>query len=77
VKNILYVGNTVLYGMSHSIPILSTKAILKAGNQVYLFILVNFLAPGPDPHSQNGSGSPDSQINADPCGSGSATLVLT
>jgi hypothetical protein len=45
--------------MRHTVQYLHTRRykVYKAGNQVYLLILVNFLALDPDPYSQHGSGS--------------------
>ncbi len=51
-KNILKVGNR-----SKNIQTKVQKPFGKAGNQVNLKILVNFLVPDPDLHSQYGSGS--------------------
>ncbi len=50
-KNILKVANMSKHT---TVPMKVQKAFHKAGNQVYLLILVNFLAPGsgPDPNSQ-------------------------
>jgi hypothetical protein len=42
------------------------RTFLKTGNQVYLSILSSPVLLDSDPHSQYGSGSRDSQINADP-----------
>ncbi len=47
------------------------KPFLKTGNHVYLIILVHFDAAGSGSAFQYGSGSHDSQMKADACGSGS------
>jgi hypothetical protein len=74
-KNILKVANMSKHTtVPMKVQKAFQKAFQKAGNQVYLLILVNFLAPGsgPDPNSQYG---PD-QGEPNHCGSGSEILVL-
>jgi hypothetical protein len=51
-KKIYNVGN-----MSQNIPTSAQKPFWKAGNEVYLLILVNFHVLHPDPHSQYVFGS--------------------
>jgi hypothetical protein len=51
------------------------RYLLKVGNR-YKRLLANSMLLDQDPHSQYGSGS-NSQMNADPGGSGSTTLVIS
>jgi hypothetical protein len=59
-KKIHNVGNT---NMSQNIPTSAQKPFWKAGNEVCLLILVNFLVLDPDPHSQYGHSQIDIKLN--------------
>ncbi len=76
-KNILKTGTRYCNRSRNIGTYEGKKLFLKAGNQVHLSIVVNFHAP------RSGSAFPvririqDSQINADPCRSGSGSTTLS